>query len=256
MTKEFKYFVDELVSGFDKLSFTAVIFTELVGRCMNPVIDTCGKFIKVIRDLATSTYVVGYDDKGNPELARLEMEDFANAANVVTSSFSKFVTTLSKDFENISLSTIIAVKYIGKSMQPVIAAVGGFVDAIIKAASGTYTITSEDGKQQTMRITDDMLANAANTITTYFTKFMKALTENAKDMSIWSTIVLNAMGEGVGSLMNGLSGFVDAIIKMASGTITLKVGDKEFVRKITNKEMENAANNVTKYFNIFLQNLG
>lgn len=256
VTKEFKYFVDELVSGFDKLSFTAVIFAELVGRCMNPVIDTCGKFIKVIRDLATSMYVVGYDDKGNPELARLEMEDFANAANVVTSSFSKFVTTLSKDFEDISLSTIIAVKYIGKSMQPVIAAVGGFVDAIIKAASGTYTITGADGKQQTMKITDDMLASAANTITTYFTKFMKALTENAKDMSIWSTVVLNAMGEGVGSLMNGLSGFVDAIIKMASGTITLKVGDKEYVRKISNREMQNAALNVTRYFNVFLENLG
>ena len=64
--------------------------------------------------------------------------------------------------------------------------------------------------------------------------------------------MLNAMGEGVGSLMSGLSGFVDAIVKMASGTITLKVGDKEFVRKITNTEMTDAANNVTTYFNTFL----
>lgn len=149
VTKEFKYFVDELVSGFDKLSFTAVIFAELVVRCMKPVIDTCGKFIKVIRDLATSTYVVGYDDNGKPELARLDEDDFGNAAEKVASSFSKFVNTLSTDFKEISLSTIIAVKYIGKSMQPVISAVGGFVDAIIKAASGTYTITGEDGKQKT-----------------------------------------------------------------------------------------------------------
>ena len=82
------------------------------------------------------------------------------------------------------MTTIIAVKYIGKSMHPVMSAVGGFVDAIIKAASGTYTITDENGKQQTKRITNVMLVNAANTITTYFKQFMDALTGNAKDMSI------------------------------------------------------------------------
>lgn len=256
VTDKFKYFVDTLVREFDKLSLTSSIFVSLIAKCMNPVIDTCGKFIKVIRDLATSTYVVGYDDNGKPELERLDPEDFGTAAETVASSFSSFVTTLSKDFDDISLSTIIAVKYIGKAMQPVVAAVGGFVDAIIKAASGTYTITDKDGKQQTMRITNEMLGAAANTITTYFKTFMDGLTENANKMSIWSAVVLNAMGEGVGSLMNGLSGFVDAIVKMANGTITLKVGDKEYVRKITNTEMTDAAKNVTTYFNTFLVNLG
>lgn len=119
---------------------------------------------------------MGADENGNPIFEHLDAEEFAEAADAVTSSFQNFVESLGLGFASLSDKAIDAIEEIDDNIGPIMEAVGTFVDAIIKAATLTVVVGYDDkGKPIYERISTDEFADAADKVVYYFSSFIEKL---------------------------------------------------------------------------------
>lgn len=257
VTTGFFDFVKELKTGFDGINVWTLMTIRRVSGAMNPLIKTIGKFVDVIMKVATGVYVSGFDRNGNPEFTHITSDDFKNAADVVTTNFIDFVKSLdenSKTIENISTG---AVKKLGKAMIPMMNAIGGFADAILKLATSTIVISDAEGKSKTIKLEQEDITDAAVTLTSNFVYFMRALIAGTNNMSRWQAGTIKKFAEGIAPLMSSIGSFADAILKVASGTYVVGYNKdgKEIYKKITDTEFANAADKITDKFIDFIREL-
>ena len=71
VNKSFAEFLGELNNGFKSLGTEVKLFGWLYAKTLNPVIKLVGKFVDIVLKVATSNYIVGYDDNGKPEYKHL-----------------------------------------------------------------------------------------------------------------------------------------------------------------------------------------
>lgn len=61
-TVQFKAFIDKMIGGFDKVNVLSLVLSYTMNKTMKPVIDTLSKFVDIVMKVATSTYIIGYDE--------------------------------------------------------------------------------------------------------------------------------------------------------------------------------------------------
>ena len=264
VTDSFTYFIDELAAGFGRMSWKQRYAIEALDDNMKPIMEAVCMFVDAIMKVATMTIITGYDEKGKPIYEKLDIEEFNNAAKVIVQQFSDFVDKLGQNFEKMKPHTIDAIEDLDDNLMPIMNAVSGFVDAIMKLATGVYIKGyDENGKAIYDKVTADQFADAADVIVTQFSNFIGKLRDNVTS-SNWETDtsdILEELGDTIGSVMDGVGKWVDAILQVASGTyIDSYTKDKDgndvpHFTPLTKQMIEDAAVNIADTFITFLGRL-
>lgn len=257
VTEGFSNFITSLNDGFAKMDILVLLFGRYISNTLNPIIKTVGKFVDVVMKVATGTYIVGYDAKGNPKYEHLTATDFSDAATAITKNFTDFVKTLNNEFKSLSYWTMMTIEDLGKSLMPLMNSIGSFTDAILKLATSTVTITGEDGKNKTVRLDDTAISNAAQTLTSNFISFMNSVITGTKDMKRSQARTIKELSESIAPLMQSVGQFANALMTVASGTYQTGY-DKDgrpIYTKITKTQLSEAATAITDNFTTFLTTL-
>lgn len=257
-TTQFKLFIERMIGGFEKIDIMALILCSTMDKTMKPVIKILSKFVDIVMKVASSTYIIGYDDNEKPIMMKLTADEFGRAAEVITSSFSAFIESMITNFKDVSLKSAIMIEIMGESMMPIMEALGSFADTIIRTASGTYISGyDENGKPQYIKITDEQLKNAAVTITNNFITFIQSLQTECKKLDYYTANMIDRLGEGLGSLMSSIGGFADGILKIAGGTYITGYDEngKPILEKISDDQINNAASVIIDKFCSFVDKL-
>ena len=258
LTNNFFKFVNKLKIGFNGISFSTAQTISLVGNSMKPLIDSMGRFVDVIMKIATGRVVIGYDDRGKEMFEQLSPEDFSAAAVEVTNNFLTFTTTLLEQMKTVRRYSIENIKKLGEAMMPMMSSIGGFVDAIMKVATGTViTGYDEKGHAEITQVKPEDMRQAAITVTATFLYFMETLITNTETMKEKQAETIEKFGSGIGPMMSSIGGFVDAILKMATGTYIdhYDKDGKPVMNPIPKEKMSEAADTIVTYFMDFMDRL-
>lgn len=263
VTNGFTTFLNKLSKGFDTMDALKIVVLSALTLALNPVIDTVGKFIDVVMKVATGTYIIGYDDNKNPIYKKLTASEFSNAALAVSVQFGIFLQCLSDAFDKMSVKAMLAIATVGQVMEPVMDAVSKFVDTVIKVSTmQIVTGYDKNGKPEYEQVDPSIFFTSAIFVSTAFGNFIQQLCTSFKELKpnmIWA---MDAMKDSIMPIMDGVGKFVDAIMKLATGTYTdyyMQDKDGNFtvphLAKVTPMDFINAAISVSTTFAVFIDQL-
>lgn len=263
VTNGFTTFISKLSDGFKVMDALKLVVLSVLTLALNPIIDTVGKFVDVVMKLATGTYIIGYDNKKNPIYKKLTATEFSNAALAISVQFSIFLQCLSDAFDKMSVNAMLAISTVGQVMEPVMDAVSKFVDTVIKVATmQIVTGYDKNGKPEYEQVDPSIFFTSAIFVSASFGNFIEQLGTSFKQLQpnmIWA---MDAMKDSIMPIMDGVSKFVDAIMKLATGTYTdYYMQDKDgnytvpHLAKVTPDDFLNAAISVAITFGIFIDEL-
>lgn len=218
VTKGFTEFLTGLSNGFKDLDALKIVVLSVLTLALNPIIDTVGKFVDVVMKVATGTYIIGYDNNKKPIFKKITSTDFSKAASAVSLQFNLFLQHLSNGFSKMKLTAMFAIATIGQVMEPVMDAVSKFVDTVIKVSTmQIVTGYDKNGKPIYEPVEPSTFGEAAKVVSENFKVFIdnlgKAFT-NLQSNMIWA---MDAMKDSIVPIMDGVSKFVDSILKLATG---------------------------------------
>lgn len=260
----------------DGLNLRSAWIMKSLGKAILPLIDACSKFVNIIISMKNAKMPKTFDEKGNvTEWQTISDVDFTNAANAISGAFKTFLEGLIEKTQTMNVTTGRALKYLSKSIVPIMQGVSGFVDAILKLAVGQVHIGEEDyidenGEHRTrpkyVEVTDAMFEDAASKITEQFGAFIDKLKEELNNMQPQTSAMIKQLGQGLGPILSSISSYVDAIMKFAGGyiisgeeAVTDKNGNIVIVKKWTKlgvNDITTAASNITTMITGFLTGLG
>ena len=218
VTKGFTEFLTGLSNGFKELDALKIVVLSVLTLALNPIIDTVGKFVDVVMKVATGTYIIGYDNNKKPIFKKITSTDFSKAASAVSLQFNLFLQHLSNGFSKMKLTAMFAIATIGQVMEPVMDAVSKFVDTVIKVSTmQIVTGYDKNGKPIYEPVEPSTFGDAAKVVSENFKDFIVKLGEaftNLQPNMIWA---MDAMKDSIVPIMDGVSKFVDSILKLATG---------------------------------------
>ena len=258
VNKGFSDFLTELNKGFNNLDGDVKRFGWLYAKTLTPVIGMVGKFVDIVLKVATSNYIVGYDDNGKPEYKHLTAQEFGAAGTAVSDQFGHFLVKLNEGFEKLSSKAISAMKKVEWTLYPIIKHVGKFVDIVLKVATANY-ITGYDsnGKPEYTHLTDQDFSKAGTAVSTQFTIFIMTLGTAFDGLTDKAINAMKSVRKAMGPIMDTLSKFVDSVIKVASGSYVSGY-DKNGKPEYTHIEIEDfieAGTTVSYTFGEFIRSL-
>lgn len=263
VTKGFTEFLTGLSNGFKDLDALKIVVLSILTLALNPIIDTVGKFVDVVMKVATGTYIIGYDNNKKPIFRKVTATDFSKAASAVSLQFNLFLQHLSNGFSKMKLTAMFAIATIGQVMEPVMDAVSKFVDTVIKVSTmQIVTGYDKNGKPIYEQVEPSTFGEAAKYVSEKFKDFIdnlgKAFT-NLQSNMIWA---MDAMKDSIVPIMDGVSKFVDSILKLSTGMYIKEYKqDKDgnytvpVYDKVTKKMYEDAADVIAQKFASFIDKL-
>lgn len=263
VTKGFTEFLTGLSNGFKGLDALKIVVLSVLTLALNPIIDTVGKFVDVVMKVATGTYIIGYDNNKKPIFKKISSTEFSKAASAVSLQFNLFLQHLSNGFSKMSSTAMFAIATIGQVMEPVMDAVSKFVDAVIKVSTmQIVTGYDKNGKPEYEQVDPSIFSTAATNVSKQFGEFIKQLGISFKDLQPNMIYAMDTMKDSIMPIMEGVGKFVDAIIKLTTGTYTdyyMKDKDGNYtvphLAKVSSTEFEKAAAAVASQFSDFIDKL-
>ena len=258
VNKSFAEFLGELNNGFKSLGTEVKLFGWLYAKTLNPVIKLVGKFVDIVLKVATSNYIVGYDDNGKPEYKHLTAQEFGAAGTQISVQFAIFLKMLNEGFKSLEDGSILAMKTMQWILFPIINHVGRFVDIVLKVATANY-VTGYDanGKPEYTHLTDQDFSKAGTAVSTQFAIFIMALGTAFNGLTDKAIDAMKSVRKAMGPIMDTLSKFVDSVIKVASGSYVSGY-DKNGKPEYTHIEIEDfieAGTAVSYTFGEFIKSL-
>ena len=263
VTEKFKEFLQSLDTGFEKVGLFSSYALGLISKSLKPVIDLVGQFVDVVMKVATGTYIIGYDDNGKPEYEHLTDQQFIKAGEAVSNQFKYFIESLENAFSSLTTDSMDAMSIMGDVMNPIMTTVKDFVDSVIKVATlQIVTGFDKDGHPEFEQISIDDFKNAGKTVAEIFGAFIINLGIAFSTLTPKMVQAMDAMKESIAPIMEGVSSFVDSILKLASGQYIDRYDkDKDgnytvphFV-KVTKTMYENAAKVIAEQFGSFIDKI-
>ena len=218
----FTEFLKALKGGFSNMSVEQAAAIQQLAETMEPLMTGVSMFADTIIKMASGIYVDHYDKDGKPVNKVIPTSAYSDSAEIITSSFMTFVTTMkdklyeSKD--KIS-ETLDALNKGG--IAEVMTSVGNFVSALSKFAGGKFYVIKEfdkkgnpvylkeNGKLKTVDM-EDIAKNIANG----FSVFVSTLATNLSDGTIKTNIEgAKTVIEQLESIMDPVSQFADTVLK-------------------------------------------
>lgn len=218
VTKGFTEFLTGLNNGFKDLDALKIVVLSVLTLALNPIIDTVGKFVDVVMKVATGTYIIGYDNNKKPIFQKITSTDFSKAASAVSLQFNLFLQHLSNGFSKMKLTAMFAIATIGQVMEPVMDAVSKFVDTVIKVSTmQIVTGYDKNGKPIYEPVEPSTFGDAAKVVSENFKDFIVKLGEAFTNLQPNMIQAMDAMKDSIVPIMDGVSKFVDSILKLATG---------------------------------------
>lgn len=218
VTKGFTEFLTGLSNGFKDLDALKIVVLSVLTLALNPIIDTVGKFVDVVMKVATGTYIIGYDNNKKPIFQKITSTDFSKAASAVSLQFNLFLQHLSNGFSRMKLTAMFAIATIGQVMEPVMDAVSKFVDTVIKVSTmQIVTGYDKNGKPIYEPVEPSTFGDAAKVVSEKFKDFIVKLGEAFTKLQPNMIQAMDAMKDSIVPIMDGVSKFVDSILKLATG---------------------------------------
>lgn len=215
------------------------------------IIPVISQFVDVIVKMASMTVPTEWNDQGVPiKYRRIQNDEFTQAATTVTDAFTQFLTKLSDGMQQISNASYI--KYIIEQLFPtpktvrsgflglsrkqveqpgigtVITAISAFVDILVKMATSMIPDEWDENGNPThyREIKSTEWINAATTVTTCFTTFLKGLaTSLEKDINPLGIYVLKLFSNsGIDKIAESIALIMQPILQIAAGKV--QVGDE------------------------------
>jgi hypothetical protein len=220
----------KIITGLDDVGIFASIKVKRIAKALNPLFDSLSKYVDIIGKIANMKMVEGYDSKGNPIYKAFDKAIFLDAADALATGFTTFLTKLNGVFGDNSKSikmTKKILKALNKGgIRKLMKALSNFVNVIQKMANLKIPTewNSEGQAIAFKKMTNTDFKEAASTLSEGFTTFLIGLNDafNGSRSVKRMKKILKALKKGnVGKLMQGVSGFVDAIVKLASAGIPL-----------------------------------
>ena len=228
VSTQFAIFIMALGTAFNGLTDKAIDAMKSVRKAMGPIMDTLSKFVDSVIKVASGSYVSGYDKNGKPEYTHIEIEDFIEAGTAVSYTFGEFIKSLNDSFSLLSKDTQKAIKTVGKALKPVMEGVANFIDSVLKFATGQYVAGFGPDKNGNYtvpilkKLTNEELVDAGKKVGEMFGYFVTSITDSFdKGGNFWGSKTedaLEAISGSIGPVMESLGTFVDAIMKVATGT--------------------------------------
>ena len=251
----FSKFVTGLKDSFGQLGWRSMAAIDYLSDSIGPLMKAVGKFTDAVVKLATGTYKVT-DDNGNTVYKHVSTNDMVTAAVAVSVGFSMFVTELTNSIRNLDDDVEDALEALSDNIGPIMRAVGDFTEAVIKLATGTYTITGEDGKSITKQFEPGAYGKAAQAVGDNFSTFIKTLLERLKDLDGDAEDAMEELSENIGPIMKAVSDFSNAISKFTDpGKLQLVDHYDENGKPVYSGKMVDvnaAARNLAKCFTSFV----
>lgn len=263
VTKGFTEFLTGLSNGFKDLDALKIVVLSVLTLALNPIIDTVGKFVDVVMKVATGTYIIGYDNNKKPIFRKITSTDFSKAATAISTQFNIFLQSLSDAFDKMSFKAMFAISTVGQVMEPVMDAVSKFVDTVIKVSTmQIVTGYDKNGKPEYEQVDPSIFFTSAIFVAASFSNFIDQLGKSFNQLQpnmIWA---MDAMKDSIMPIMEGVGKFVDAIMKLATGTYTdyyMKDKDGNYtvphLAKVTPMDFIMAAISVATTFSYFVDQL-
>lgn len=263
VTKGFTEFLTGLSNGFKAMDALKIVALSALTLALNPIIDTVGKFVDVVMKVATGTYIIGYDNNKKPIFRKVTATDFSKAATAISTQFNIFLQSLSDAFDKMSFKAMFAISTVGQVMEPVMDAVSKFVDTVIKVSTmQIVTGYDKNGKPEYEQVDPSIFFTSAIFVAASFSNFIDQLGKSFKQLQpnmIWA---MDAMKDSIMPIMEGVGKFVDAIMKLATGTYTdyyMKDKDGNYtvphLAKVTPMDFIMAAISVATTFSYFVDQL-
>ena len=263
MITDFKGFMDKFNDSFSIWDAIATGATSTIVTTMIPMMMALGKFVDIVAKVATMTVMTGYDRNGKPMFQKIAPSAFMDAANVVVGGFSLFLTQMNQAFSgDLSKLSAQTIQHLGQSMIPLMEAMSGYVDSIVKLSTSTVTIGfDEKGKPKYKQL--DFGPNgdaykASNALTSLFLTFMTSFVENTNQLKINSGTTMKKLAESMVPLMTAVSSFADAIVKMGTSMIPCdwdKDGKPIKYTNVSPEVYQNAAQVLASNFGAFISKL-
>ena len=225
----FTVFLKTLNGGFGNLNDIQVAAIQQLAETMEPLMTGVSMFADTIIKMARGTYVDHYDKNGKPVNKVIPTSAYKESAEIITSSFMVFVTTMkdrlyaSKD--KIS-ETLDALNKGG--IAEVMTSVGNFVNALSKFAGGKFYVIKEFDKKgnpvylkENGRLKTINMEEIAKNIANGFTVFVSTLAEKLGDATVKTKI------EGAKTVIEQLEGVMDPVGKFADTVLKFKDNDKQ-----------------------------
>lgn len=159
---------------------------------------------------------------------------FFGIFNAMINSVTKLATTIKT--EKIDFWTSWIIRSLGKSILPLIDACSKFSNMIIafKNAKMPKAFDKDGNVVEWQTINPSDFSSAAEAIIKQFTDFISKLITNTKDLEWTQAVAIKKLGEGLMPIMNSISGFVDAILKLAVHQVY--VGEEDYIDKDGNHQ--------------------
>lgn len=263
VTKGFTEFLTSLSDGFDKLKVTSILGISLLMQVMDPIMKQVSTFVDIVMKVATGTYIIGYDNNKKPIFRKVTATDFSKAATAISTQFNIFLQSLSDAFDKMSFKAMFAISTVGQVMEPVMDAVSKFVDTVIKVSTmQIVTGYDKNGKPEYEQVDPSIFFTSAIFVAASFSNFIDQLGKSFNQLQpnmIWA---MDAMKDSIMPIMEGVGKFVDAIMKLATGTYTdyyMKDKDGNYtvphLAKVTPMDFIMAAISVATTFSYFVDQL-
>lgn len=218
VTKGFTEFLTGLSNGFEKLDALSILGISLLMQVMDPIMKQVSTFVDIVMKVATGTYIIGYDNNKNPIFRKVTDTDFSKAATAISTQFNIFLQSLSDAFDKMSFKAMFAISTVGQVMEPVMDAVSKFVDTVIKVSTmQIVTGYDKNGKPEYEQVDSSIFFTSAIFVAASFSNFIDQLGKSFNQLQpnmIWA---MDAMKDSIVPIMDGVSKFVDSILKLATG---------------------------------------
>lgn len=231
----------------------------IVSMALRPILTTISDYIDIIMKIATMNYIAGYDDNGKPMYEHLPATVFADAASAVTKGFTEYLTGLSNGFKGLDALKIVVLSVLTLALNPIIDTVGKFVDVVMKVATGTYIIGYDNNKKPIFKkISSTEFSKAASAVSLQFNLFLQHLSNGFSKMSSTAMFVIATIGQVMEPVMDAVSKFVDAVIKVSTMQIVTGYdkNGKPIYEPVEPSTFGEAAKYVSEKFKDFIDNLG
>ena len=263
VTKGFTEFLKGLSDGFEKLDALSILGISLLMQVMDPIMKQVSTFVDIVMKVATGTYIIGYDNNKKPIFRKVTDTDFSKAATAISTQFNVFLQSLSDAFDKMSFKAMFAISTVGQVMEPVMDAVSKFVDTVIKVSTmQIVTGYDKNGKPEYEQVDPSIFSTSATFVSERFGDFIIQLGKSFNKLQpnmIWA---MDAIKDSIMPIMEGVGKFVDAIMKLATGTYTdyyMKDKDGNYtvphLAKVTPMDFIMAAISVATTFSYFVDQL-
>ena len=246
-----------IVNAFS--GFNGYAMALIISMALRPILTTISDYIDIIMKVATMNYIAGYDDNGKPMYEHLPATVFADAASAVTKGFTEFLTGLSNGFKDLDALKIVVLSVLTLALNPIIDTVGKFVDVVMKVATGTYIIGYDNNKKPIFqKITSTDFSKAASAVSLQFNLFLQHLSNGFSRMKLTAMFAIATIGQVMDPIMNAVSKFVDAVIKVSTMQIVTGYdkNGKPIYEPVEPSTFGEAAKYVSEKFKYFIDNLG